>query len=184
MPTETYTIAASHDDAGYDNGLDACYNETTYIDVTSYTEGYPQYGGLRFLNVALGNGTKVISAYLRFMAAADATGSTIRVRGVLQVNPVAWEVPNCNPDDRPVTTAYADWATGAVVQGQWYQTADISAPLQEVLDQARPSGNPVAFMLSSTGGPDIWFCSDHLGDHSSAPQLVVTWQPKVAGHLL
>jgi len=185
MGSYTYTIDASHDDSYFNGGLSVCYNTAAYLTVSSYTEGYPLYGALRFVNVLLAQGVKVLSAYLRLRAATDGGSVPVRIRGILQANPGAWENPNCNPDSRPVTTAFVDWSTGVLTAGAWYNTADLSAVLQEALDQGtRVSGDAVAFMLAATGGVAADFSTYDLGDHSSAPQLIISAMPRVMGFMM
>lgn len=191
MPTITYTIAASHDDSFYDTRElgGQCNNEAVFIKIGAFEEAgtfYAWYGAVRFDNITQGNGHKILSAYLRVKAADDGLTSTIRIRGVLQLDPATWQDPNCNPDVRPSTTAYIDWSTGARTQGEWYNSDDISAVVQELLEQEGwTTGNAIALMLSGQGGASpCSFSSYDLGDHSSAPQLVVTWQPKAQGYML
>jgi len=177
MGQSIYTVAASHDDSFWTG---VCENEADFLQMK--TSG--SMAGLRFLSVLLTGGHKVLSSYLRFRAYSDGVSSTLHIVGIKQANPGAWENPNCNPDDRPITTADVLWVTGARSNGTWYNSDDLSAIIQELLEQAtRVSGDALAFSIVTTLGTPYFYAYD-AGDHSSAPQLVVNWTPKVAGFIL
>ncbi|HEY3487630.1 MAG TPA: hypothetical protein VGL10_06155, partial [Gammaproteobacteria bacterium] len=95
--------------------------------------------GLRFSNISIPQGAKITTAYVDFKAA---TGSSDAVNYTIQGEKVAdsttfVESPN-NITNRPKTTASTAWALSAAtpwVANNNYQTPDLSAVLQEIVDQ-------------------------------------------------
>lgn len=179
MGAEVYTIAASHDDAYYTSFV-GCINEYNYLEIPVSVDGSC---GLRFLNVPHAGGVKVLSAYLRFKAYNNGPTATFAIYGILQANPGAFETPNCNAATRPLTAASVTWATGARIQNNWYNTDDLSAVLQEVLDQAgRISGYAIAFCVYGVGSTADFYAYD--SGAANAPGLYVTTLPKGQGYVL
>lgn len=147
-------VSASYDDAGawiapwndhVSWGLDA-----SQVSVGGFTDGRQYNGGLRFHNVNIPQGAKIVSAVLKMCSDHTCEGTGAR-----------WNIYGQNAGDcdefstkeefeaRPKTVANVD--TGFFpgwVEGQWYESPEISAIIQEIVN--RPdweSGNALALLL-------------------------------------
>lgn len=182
MPTVVYTVAASHDDTYYDTLGVQCFNDAATISI-----GYvPFYrGGVRFANVQLDGTSHIIkAAHLRLRCHANSTGHPLLIVGHDEDNTATYTAPNCNPADRAATTATVTWATGVMVADSWYETDDIAAIVQEIIDRAGwASGNAIGFRLSHAAEPQesVFYSYDHAVAGASAPELHVTYCDKFQG---
>jgi hypothetical protein len=138
MPIFTRAIAASADDGTWYVGADVPNTTSSYLYAGLISTTLPISTYLRFLNVTLAQGTRVTGAYLsmRARASSSVSGAKIRIKGVDEKSPrVPTTANECNA--YALTTAYADndidvpW-----VYQTWYQSVDLTAIVQEVLDRA------------------------------------------------
>jgi len=121
------------------------------LDLVVYGGDTPQKIGLRFKNITIPNGANINNAYLEFQANQDNSGQTdITITGENSSNPVTYDDTN-NGDitSRTETTAAIDWlSVPAWLDGQTYQTVDITTIIQELVDAGGwQSGNAMALML-------------------------------------
>lgn len=147
--TSSYTIAvqvgASNDDAGAWWDWAGYYwpwtLDKSHVSVGGFTYGSKYNGGLRFSNVNIPQGAKIVSAVLK--VCSDQTCDGTRARW----NIYGQNAGDCNqfstPEDflaRPKTAAKVDtgfWTRW--IEGQWYQT-NISAIIHEIVN--RPDWQP------------------------------------------
>ena len=150
-------MSASHDDAGawWDWTAGGWYHywelEKSHVSVGHFEMGDRYYnGGLRFTNVDIPQGAKIILALLKFCADQTCMGTRARW------NIYGQNSSDCNEfstiDDflaRQKTVTVVD--TGFLttwVEGEWYTSPDIAAVMQEIVN--RPdweSGNALALLL-------------------------------------
>jgi len=121
------------------------------LDLVVYGGDTPQKIGLRFKNITIPNGANINNAYLEFQANQDNSGQTdITITGENSSNPVTYDDTNDGDiTSRTETTAAVDWlSVPAWLGGQTYQTVDITAIIQELVDAGGwQSGNAMALML-------------------------------------
>jgi hypothetical protein len=152
--TITVQVGASHDDAGAWWDWSGYYWDWTldksHISVGGFTDDRKYNGGLRFTNVQIPQGADIVSAVLKTCAdqTCDGTGARWDIYGQ--------DSGDCNQfstqEDflaRSKTTAKTD--TGfwpGWVEGQWYQSPDISAIIQEIVNrQDWQFGNAMTLLL-------------------------------------
>jgi hypothetical protein len=160
--TVTYTspttivvqVSASHDDAGaWWDWAGYYYSwelEKSHVSVGHFLHGEYYNGGLRFTNVDIPQGATILSAVLKTCSGQTCAGTEAR-----------WEICGQNAGDcrefstkadfetRPKTVAKAD--TGYLppwVEGSWYETPDLSAIIQEIVNSPYwKAGNALALLL-------------------------------------
>jgi hypothetical protein len=161
--TVTYTspttiavqVSASHDDAGaWWNWAGGYYHpwelEKSHVAAGHFSTGVYYNGGFRFVNVCVPQGAIIVSAVLKTCCDSTCDGTKAR-----------WEIYGQNAGDcnefsteadfeaRPKTVAEAD--TGYLppwVEGSWYETTDISAIIQEIVNNPNwKAGNALAILL-------------------------------------
>lgn len=144
-------IGSSSDDAVEEISSSNVYLDEVQLDVVVYPTGdIPQKVGLRFLNVQIPNGTTVNNAYIQFRATQDEVGQTdITIVGENSSNPSTYTSTSANITNRSETTASVNWINIPVwTGGQDYQTVDITAIVQELVDLGSwQSGNAMAIMM-------------------------------------
>ncbi|XOV67406.1 MAG: PKD domain-containing protein [Fluviicola sp.] len=129
--------------------------------------GDEQYVGLRFQNVTVPQGATISNAYIRFRADEnDGIGSQLNIYIAAQDidNAPTFTGANYNLSGRTFTSTQLTWADGTVPawsNPNLYDTPDISAVIQEVVDRGGwVNGNAMAFFLWS----DIGESSERVAD--------------------
>jgi hypothetical protein len=149
-------VNASADDAIEEISSGNLYSNEGQLDLVVYTysnsnSDTPQKVGLRFVNITVPAGSTINNAYLEFQANQDNAGQTdITIVGESNTNPSTYDTGlNGDITSRSETTASVDWlSVPAWIDGQTYQTVDITAIIQELVDAAGwQSGNAMALML-------------------------------------
>ncbi|MFB0552832.1 MAG: hypothetical protein ACETWQ_05900 [Phycisphaerae bacterium] len=121
-------------------------------DLELPNDGGLQVIGLRFLNVEVARGANIINAYVEFTAddvEADEPVNLI-IDGELVPDAPAFADVMYNVRDRTRTTAKVEWQVEhwPAVSGK-HQTSDISAVIQEIIDQEGwASGNALVIIIS------------------------------------
>jgi hypothetical protein len=136
------------------------------------------YAGFRFTSVRIAPGSRITRAVIRVHAALSWMGPTgIRVWGEANGNPAPPADMRYNLSSRPKTAAVAgpsDWSPWTA--GTFYETSDLSAVVQELVN--RPdwsSGNAMFFLLTAAGGGGALITS-YEGDPSLCARLTVEIQ--------
>jgi len=134
--------------------------------------------GMRFTNVTVPGGETIASAYVQFTADEAASASTtLTIKGQLAANPVTFNVAAANISSRPRTIAGITWTpapwntVGAAGVDQ--QTPDISAVIQEIIDQPGwVAGNAIVLVVTGdNAGKRV--AESFNGDSAAAPRLHV-----------
>ena len=184
MPTVTYTVQAGLDDTYYyQDGptLAYCYNAAAFLYIYYWAPPLEKTriarAGIRFTGVALQGSRHIITgAYLRLRAYASSTTQVILITGHDENNTADYTAPNCNPDNRAKTTATVNWTTGGLTSGSWYNSDDLSAIVQEIID--RPAfGGPLGFALGPWSDKESSFYSFEGGN---PPELHITYENRFA----
>lgn len=112
-------------------------------------------GGYRFTNVTVPQGATIDGAKLTFQAQNNFGVTTCRLR-VFGVDADDYDGFSDSAGDRPrdvtVTTAYVDWTAATWTSGSNYDTPDIKAVVQEIVDRAGwASGNDMSIVIKNNG---------------------------------
>ncbi len=193
MVSRTLTIAANNDDMyRYDaGGASACLNDDT-VAIGGYS-GDACHASFRFLQFP-GTGREIVlvsaKLYVHCTTAMTPT-QTVHIHCDKAVNPtlaIGGGASGCDPNDRTLTTASADWILPTVGAGDHVYSSDLKAVLQEVIDQPTfTAGNAVLVaLLGHAGGGDgngLWVAGlEHAtGDPA---QLILEYAFIVQGGML
>lgn len=179
--TSTWQVGVSSDDCRmYDSSFS---NTATVVDAGNW-----YYSGVdhtlnsfaRWTGITIPQGATISSAYFQVDAfTLDGTALT-KIYGIDEDNTATFD---SDPTGRPLTTACVDWdpTPGSWTQGYWYDSPDISAIIQEIVDRAGwVSGNALGLKWaddgSATGAANraAGYSYDY-GVPADAPKLEVTW---------
>ncbi|MCC7411006.1 MAG: VWA domain-containing protein [Gammaproteobacteria bacterium] len=138
--------------------------------------------GLRFNDIAIPRGAKVLSARVEFVAAqtsgADIVPPVFEIRGHLLGNAPTFANSGQKIDGRPKTTASVTWQGAdlpAWTKDTAYQTPDLTPIVQEIVDQAGWCGNnSMSLQVKAVAGDTnarIAYSSE--GSSSYSPVLIV-----------
>ncbi|MDM8559716.1 VWA domain-containing protein [Candidatus Parabeggiatoa sp. HSG14] len=123
---------------------------------TKEEERLPDYDrqvvGLRFENLNIPNGAKIISASLDFVSGIDATEATyLTINAENTDSSEPFKKIRDNLSDRPLTSSFVFWTPKAWYEGLTYTTPDISSIVQEVVNRPGWCGghSSLAFIISS-----------------------------------
>ena len=138
-----------------------------------------------FTSVAIPVGATITAATLSVRHASSGStsysGETLDVSAEDEDSPArpteSYSPPYDGIDDT-LTTAKATWTLGAMVDGTWYESPDISAVIQELVDRGGwASGNDINMFLhnASTGGNwnARWYAHDQGTGYE--PKLEITY---------
>ena len=138
--------------------------------------------GLIFDDPGLLAGAVISNAKLRVKCAVNSTKRpTLKIRGILQLDPATWSEPT-RPSTRPKTTASVDWDIGADwTLNTWYESPDISAIINEIINQDGYAGGAIALVIEDDASPAnqyelIW---DYNSGAANSPELSMTATAKV-----
>ncbi|PHS41852.1 MAG: hypothetical protein COB07_02090 [Sulfurovum sp.] len=143
-------IASNSDDAVEEINTGNVYTNEDQLDIVVYSTDTLQKVGLRFANLQIPNGATISNAYIQFRARRDEIGQTdITLVGENNSNPLTYAGSSSNITGRVETSAFADWLNVPEwTSGQDYQTADITAIVQELVDLGTwQAGNAMAIMM-------------------------------------
>lgn len=129
--------------------------------------------GVRFTGLAIPPGATITNAYLALTAEDTNTDTaSVTVFGEASDDAVTFTTANSNITGRPTTASSVNWALPPWTGGQVYQTPDIAAIIQEIVN--RPgwaSGNSLVIVL--TTGPGERDAVAYDQNDSAAPFLHV-----------
>lgn len=131
--------------------------------------------GIRFQDITIARGTKIVSAILRLTAKADVVaGGYCDVYGEAVDNAAAFTSDLNNITSRTTTTATHHWHFGAWTTESSYRIV-ITDIIQEIVDrQGWSSGNDLAILLLNNKGPEHnAYSYDH--ETSQEPELEIEY---------
>ncbi|MBN1669983.1 MAG: PQQ-like beta-propeller repeat protein [Kiritimatiellae bacterium] len=136
-----------------------------------------QLVAMRFLNVTIPKGATISNTFVQFKVDETASESTsLAIRGEKTPDAATFNSnETANISSRAATDAFASWSPAAWdtvgSAGQDQQTEDLSALIQEIVDQAGwVSGNALALRISGSGRRTA---ESYNGDAAGAPLLHV-----------
>jgi len=168
-------VAASSDDA--EESFSGSVGLTS-SDLELVLESSIQTVGIRFNSVAIPQGSTIVKASIQFQA--DETNSeptSLSIQGQLENNAATFTNTTGNISNRVRTGAAVVWNpdpwTSVGDAGPNQKTPDISAVIQEIVDQAGWSdGNSLAVIITGTGKR---VAESFNGDPTAAPLLQVEY---------
>ena len=182
----TRSIAASSDDAE-EQGPDGSSPGAMYLDSSDIelvedfepsTNG-TQKIGLRFTNISVPADATITNAYITFRAVApdapntNSGATSLTIEGQAADNPATFPTTAYDITNRPRTAASVGWSPAAWTTGNDYNTPDLSAIVQELVDRGGwTSGNSMVFIVTGTGSR----ASESWDDPGSNPaQLTIEY---------
>ena len=146
------------------------------LDSDKLELGIYRYVGLRFLNVGIPQGAKIISAYVVFEASdSDNENTDITIRGQDADNASRFDHEEDDISDRPKTSAAVAWNNiPEWSENNYYKTPHLVSIIQEIED--RPgwsSGNAMAILFISTDLNGKRRTTSHDKTPANAPLLYV-----------
>lgn len=188
MTTNTWQVSASSDDCRvfdtdatnppWDNSIDLT---TSHLRIGRYSVTERYGSGARFVNVGIGQGNVISSAYLKLRSDdvyGDRSGSQdCIIVGEDADNASTFSTLN-DYNGRSRTSANVSWVFDSSGAGIWHTSVDIKTVIQEIVDRGGwVSGNALAIFVEttedSTSQDDVFQSYDE--DPSYAPKLEVTW---------
>ena len=184
-------VSASSDDAQelVSNGTVTTNADPLHMSYNSGT----YYTGLRFQNVQVPQGAKIINAYLEFQAGSQSGVNGDAINNVIAAeatdDAATFAATNYNISSRATTTNFVTWSWAAAwTAGTLYRTNDISQVVREVVN--RPgwtSGNDMAFRIA----PDPTQTSKKIAksyDNASwtsttSPRLYINYASSTSGQI-
>ncbi|MCP4611806.1 MAG: LamG domain-containing protein [Planctomycetes bacterium] len=176
-------VAAGEDDA--EERVDDGSISLGSSDLEITEEGDPvdnQLVGLRFIDIAIPQGVTITSAYVQFQVdetdvPGDNRPGTKFLKGEASDNPVSFTDAAFDISSRPTTSAEASWDWPEWLtedeEGPDQQTSDISAVIQEIVDQAGWSaGNSLVLIITGSGENAA---ESFDGEAESAPLLHIEY---------
>ncbi len=120
-------------------------------------EGIQQVG-VRFSGITVPAGTTIANASIEFTARDSNTGaSDLTIRGEATGNPPTFAENTNNISSRTTTTAVTPWQPPAWSVDSTYDTPDLSAIVQEIVDRGDwAAGQAMAFFFTGSGQRSAW----------------------------
>ena len=190
-PHARLTVLLGSDDGEEENNL------TWYPDGEATNKIYvgkfptlPYVGAFRFKQAFIPNNVNIAKATLRLRLNGQASNPVnMKIRAIKEPSPDTFAAGGANrPSTRTLTTAGIDWdfaqapGTGWNVSGNWVESPDIKAVINELLDQPEYDGKAIVITLE----PDVECPDSKLAPfydrnegQASAAQLRFLFTPRV-----
>lgn len=153
-------------------------------DLEMVEEASTQLVGLRFPSLGLPRGATILSAHVQFTADQTSAGPVaLEVRGERSAGAPGFTTTVGNLSARTRTSAMAAWAPAAWTAGERglsQRTPDLSAVLQELVDQGGWSPDSPVALLISGAGHRVAVAWDQAP--AQAAQLIIAFQAPPIAH--
>lgn len=167
-------INSGDDDAEEDVSSGSMYMNSSDLELGE--DGSPQIVGMRFRNITVPKGAKIVSAYIEFTTDEKDSGTTnLTIKGEASDDASGFSSSDYELSSRNKTSATVTWSD----LDSWnsideeHKTPDLSSIVQEIVNrQGWSSGNDVALFIEGTGSRTA---ESYEGESYSAPRLVVTY---------
>lgn len=176
-------VSADTDDA-WDRPGDSFYEDGDDLDLGNIATRL--YTGMRFQNVDIAQGTTVIRAVLSLRCNSSGnismTACPIAADDV-DDSPTFSEV--AKPSARTPTDAQVGWTPGDWDYGEWYDSPDIKAVVQEILDRPGWAANQdlSILILGNDVSNNYRVATGHNYGSEHAPKLSITYYTDPVNHL-
>ncbi len=109
--------------------------------------------GLRFQSIDVPQGATITSATLEFQAQGSESGTTsLTIYGEDEDDTSTFSTASSDISSRTQTTASVSWTPGAWTDGANYQSPDLTAVVQEIVNRSGwCGGNSMTFLIEGTG---------------------------------
>lgn len=138
--------------------------------------------GFRFVRPSIPNNAKITKAVLQVKAAVNSTKRPkYLIKGAKEVASNTFGA-GARPSQRAKTTASVAWDIAENwVQDTWYETPDIKAVIQEILDQAEYTGKAIALVIEDNVSTANHYENiyDFNSGQANAARLVLTFGPNI-----
>ena len=176
---ETYVSGSGSDPKRRAHRYNSSASKAAELEVT-YTAAPPesQKVGLRFASVAIPQGATILSAAIEFTAVQSASDTvSLTIKGMDDDDAAIFGSGAGDISMRAKTANSVTWTPGAWTSDETYQTDDLSAVVQEIVDRTGWCGNnAMAFEISSAVTHNrVAYSYD--GDPTKAPVLKITYDP-------
>ena len=181
MAEITLQVGASADD-GHFTGT-TWYSSGAFISVGDF-EGGVRSLFARFTNVPIAKGARINSAKIQYLSNAANTGTDCITKIYFNDEDNASAPTSvATYNGKSVTTEYVDWTISAWDDDTWYDSPDIKAVVQEVIDRASWSSGNAMMLLhknngSATNARRSMYAYDQTGNVSGAKLVIDYTYPK------
>ena len=178
---ETFTkrVLAGADDGYVDTNGGVLYAATTMVYFGNYDGTITVDSYLRFTGINIPQGAKIISAKLTFKAydAQSGTVCAVKVKGNAADDAIA-PTTYAEYTGMARTTAQVAWTVPAVANDEVYDSEDITAIVQEIVNRAGWAyGNAMQFFVENDGSDASAYrtADSYDGAPADAPLLTIEW---------
>ena len=183
-------ISSGADDAEEGPGTNGYYNTSSdleLLDDPGYNAGGKQIVGVHFNNIAIPAGSTITNAYIEFTCKETTGGSEpayLLLWGNLSLTPESFGSGTSLMSERPSTVSKVSWSPELWTSvGQTSQTSDISAIVQELINQdGWASGNSIEIIIGEDANmpafTGVRVARSYDGSASLAPLLHIEFEPK------
>lgn len=174
-------LIQTHDSGGSEGArtFNNSSSRAPLLNVT-YSVGAPgqQSVGLRFQDIGIPQGATITSAALEFIASTtDNSAAALTIKAEANDNPDSYAGTANNITGRSYTGASVNWSPDPWVVGTVYQSPDLSALVQEVVNRPGWCGNnAMAFNIIAADAAARAAISFE-GDTAEAPVLRISYDP-------
>ena len=163
---------------GLDHGdLDLTSSDLELVDDASWN-GVGQAVGIRFANLDVPQGAKIVEAYIEFTQDAVNTNETfLEFYTEASDDAATYQNTPFNISGRSYNPDTNQWAPAPAFEnvGSTIRTSDLNRSVQQVIDrEGWSSGNALAFMITGQGEREV---TTFDADPDAAPKLVVKFIP-------
>ncbi|OQX73950.1 MAG: hypothetical protein B6D59_04060 [Campylobacteraceae bacterium 4484_4] len=166
--------------AGYDDAEER-YNGNMYInssDLELVKDGHNQVIGIRFRNLPIPKGSRILHAYIQFTVDETTSRSTnLKIFGEKSANAAPYTNEKNDITLRSKTSHKAGWSPASWnhkgASGERQKTPDLKGIVQEIVDQdGWESGHALAFIITGSGKR---VAVSYEGNHQKAPLLQIEY---------
>lgn len=159
-----YYYLGSNDDDAEERISDGDISQgSSDLEMAYDTNDNPDRGlqiiGLRFNAVDIPVGATISSAKIRFRADNTNSGTTtLNINGQLANDASGFSTNNYDLSSRNTTAASVIWNVPSWTENDYYETADISSVIQEIVNQSGFSGDDLVLFVRPGGGCSLSTC--------------------------
>ena len=178
MTTIDVQTAASGDDGHFRPAGTNYSSAGTTLIIGRHSGGEAYQGFARFTGITIPAGSTIDTAYISLLQTSVAGVDTIYLKIAAEDadNPSA---PTTAPDGagRALTTARVDWDPASWSANTWYDSPDISAVIQELVDSYTISGDAIQIFILDDGSANDDNRSVRTYDHAAGngPKLHIEY---------
>ena len=150
-------IASGNDDGSENTSTGAVTLNSTSINIGFLSGSNKTIAALRFTNVNIPKGAKIINAYISLKASnvKSSDNDPIKIKAENVVNSAMLTPTSKNLSDRIRTTEFANWLPGSASVGEWKKSPSLDFIVTEVISQSGwTNGNAMTFLFEFNSTAD------------------------------